>query len=123
MTSKIIRYPSDLPYPVAKAVQLGDILFLSGQVSMSKTGEPIYGSVDTQTRNTMDSIKATLEGLGASLDSVVRVTVWLSDIKYFPEFNQAYESYFPNGFPARSTVQSLPAANLDVEIEVTAVKL
>ncbi|ANC42034.1 enamine deaminase RidA [Hafnia alvei] len=121
MTTNIHRFASELPFPFAKAVQAGDFLFLSGQVSMSAEGKPIYGSVAEQTENIMQSIAKTLSECGSDLDSVVKVTVWLSDMKHFAEFNQVYETYFKQGFPARSAISCDLVMGLDVEVEVQAV--
>ncbi|MBS1155484.1 MAG: endoribonuclease [Proteobacteria bacterium] len=120
--SEIKRYPSDLPFPFSKAVEAGGFLFLSGQVSMSETGEPVFGDIKTQTRNIMAGIQGTLLACGSDLDAVVKVTVWLSDMKHFSDFNQEYRSYFPNGFPTRSVVSCNLAFGLDVEIEVQALQ-
>nr|WP_321270021.1 RidA family protein [uncultured Tolumonas sp.] len=120
MLNEIKRYQSELPFPFAKAIAAGGFLFLSGQVSISESGEPIYGDVQTQTRHIMASIKHTLLACGSSLDAVVKVTVWLSDMKHFAAFNQEYASFFPQGFPARSVVSCKLAFDLDVEIEVQA---
>ncbi|EFV38404.1 hypothetical protein HMPREF0864_04135 [Enterobacteriaceae bacterium 9_2_54FAA] len=51
MSSNLQRFASDLPFPFAKAVRAGDFLFLSGQVSMSPDGKPLYGSVTDQSEN------------------------------------------------------------------------
>ncbi len=115
---EIQRFKSELPFPFAKAIAAGGFLFLSGQVAMSENGEPIYGDVQTQTRHVMANIKRTLLECGSNLDAVVKVTVWLSDMKHFTAFNQEYASFFSQGFPARSVVSCKLAFDLDVEIEV-----
>ncbi|OLU26446.1 RidA family protein [Pseudomonas sp. PA27(2017)] len=114
------RYNGTLPYPFARAVEANGFLFLSGQVAMSASGEPLHGSVDEQTRLIMSNIQETLKSCGSGIDKVVKVTVWLSDMKHFQTFNDAYRTSFPNGFPARTTVVSKLAFDLDVEIEVQA---
>ncbi|EEG09667.1 RidA family protein [Pseudogulbenkiania ferrooxidans] len=120
MPYAITRFASELPFPFSRAVEAGGFLFLSGQVSMSETGEPIRGDVQTQTHNIMAGIERTLLSCGSDLSAVVKVTVWLSDMKHFAEFNQAYAVYFPEGFPVRSVVSCKLAFDLDVEIEVQA---
>jgi reactive intermediate/imine deaminase len=118
----IRQFPSELPFPFSKAVEAGGFLFLSGQVSMADTGEPIYGDIQTQTRNVMQAIRRTLRDCGSDWDAVVKATVWLSDMKHFPAFNQEYRTFFSQGFPARSVVGCQLAFGLDVEIEVQAIK-
>lgn len=123
MTSlEIKRFPSELPFPFAKAVEAGGFLFLSGQVSMSETGEPLHADVAIQTRNIMAGIERTLLACDSGLDAIVKVTVWLSDMTHFAAFNQEYRTFFPNGFPTRSVVSCNLAFGLDVEIEVQALK-
>jgi 2-iminobutanoate/2-iminopropanoate deaminase len=119
---EIKRFPSDLPFPFSKAVEAGGFLFLSGQVSMSETGEPLHGDVTIQTRNIMAGIERTLLACDSGLDAIVKVTAWLSDMKHFAAFNQEYRTFFPHGFPSRSVVSCNLAFGLDVEIEVQALK-
>lgn len=88
---------------------------------MAADATPIYGDVKTQTRVIMDNITRTLESVGAKLEDIFKVTVWLSDMKHFSDFNQAYAAYFSNGFPVRSVVSAKLAFDLDVEVEVQAV--
>lgn len=120
MTDALIRYPTQLPYPFAKAVRANGFLFVSGQVSMHDDGSPWYGDVATQTHRILHTLQQTLAECGATLQEVVKVTVWLSDMAHFAAFNQVYQTYFSQGFPARSVVSSQLAFGLDVEIEVQA---
>ena len=120
MNDAIKRVPSKLPFLLSQAVEAGGFLFLSGQVSMSETGEPLRVDVKTQTRNALAGIKRTLSACGADMGDIVKATVWLSDMKHYADFNEAYASHFPDGFPARSVVSSKVAFDLDVEIEVQA---
>lgn len=118
---QIVRIPSELPFPFSKAVRAGGFIFLSGQIPISDDGKPIYGPIGDQTRHVMERIATTLTDCGASLTDVVRVTVWLSDLALFAEFNQVYKEYFlPTALPARSTVCAALAFDVDIEIEVTA---
>ncbi len=114
------KYPSSMPYPFSRAVEANGFLFLSGQVSMNDQGEPVRGTIEEQTRQVMKNIHATLHECGSSPEKIVKVTVWLSDMSHFQAFNDTYRSYFPGGFPARSTVVSRLAFDLDVELEVQA---
>lgn len=120
MNDLIKHYPSPLPFPFSRAVEVGGFLFLSGQVSMADDATPIRGDVQAQTHVIMGNISRTLESVGAKLEDVFKVTVWLSDMKHFADFNKAYASYFPDRFPVRSVVSTALAFELDVEIEVQA---
>jgi 2-iminobutanoate/2-iminopropanoate deaminase len=103
----------------SQAVRSGSYVFCSGQVALDpSSGELVPGSVGEQTRRAMDNLKAVLEAAGANLDSVVKVTAYLTDMGDFPEFNEVYGSYFGSDPPARATVgvASLPkGAGVEVE--------
>ena len=114
------KYQSAMPYPFSRAIEANGFLFLSGQLSMNSQGEPIKGSIVEQTDIIMKNIQETLTHCGSSLSKVVKVTVWLSDMRHFELFNETYKTYFTEGFPVRTTVTSKLAFNLDVEIEVQA---
>ena len=119
--SAIIRVPSELPFPFSKAVHAGGFIFLSGQIPIDHEGKPVRGPIADQTRVVLDRIAATLKECGAGMEDVVRVTVWLSDLGLFAEFNQIYREYFQQpALPVRSTVGAALAFDVDVEIEVTA---
>ncbi|MFJ3461966.1 RidA family protein [Achromobacter spanius] len=116
----ITRYPSPLPMPFSRATQAGGFLFLSGQIPLDADGQVVRGDITAQTHAAIERIKETLAMAGASLKDVVRVTVWLTDLALFAQFNEAYRSHFPSDFPSRSTVEAKLALDVDVEIEVQA---
>lgn len=120
MNHAIRRYKSPLPFPFATATEVNGILYLSGQVSMTAQAEPVYGDVSTQTDNILGNISKMLDEMKSGFDNIFKVTVWISDMKHFDEFNHAYAKWFKNGFPSRSVVSSRLAFDLDVEIEVLA---
>ncbi len=108
--------------PFSDAVRVGDLLFLSGKVGTipGKT-ELVPGGITAETRQTMESIKATLIANGSSLDRVVKCTVMLADIREWAAMNEVYAQYFPNHRPARSSFgASGLALNARVEIECIA---
>ena len=117
----IVRVPSELPFPFSKAVLAGGFIYLSGQIPLDGEGKPVRGTIAEQTRLVLDTVAATLAGCGAAMADVVRVTVWLSDLALFADFNQVYREYFlQDALPARSTVRADLAFGVDIEIEVTA---
>ena len=120
MNEVIRRYSSPLPFPFATATEVNGILYLSGQVSMTTQAEPVYGDVATQTDTVLGNISKTLKSMNSDFDNIFKVTVWLSDMNHFAEFNRAYAKWFTNGFPSRSVVSCTLAFDLDVEIEVHA---
>ncbi len=109
--------------PFSKAVRVGDMLYLSGELGAKPgTMALVPGGIGPETRQTMDNIKATLEANGSDMDHVVRCLVMLADIKEWTAMNEVYRTYFKEGhFPARSAMgASGLALGARVEIECTA---
>ena len=99
-------------------VMIGDLLFVSGQASVDfKTSEFMLGTVEEETRRTLDNIKAIISQAGATMDDIVKCTVHLADIQEFNRFNETYGSYFSGVKPTRTTVQSVLAEGIRVEID------
>jgi 2-iminobutanoate/2-iminopropanoate deaminase len=113
-------FASDLPYPFSAAVRTGNLLFVSGQVGIrgGKTGE----GIEQQTRFTIENIRDVLERAGSSLDRVVKVTVFITDMSQWPKMNDVYREYFPFDPPARSALgaNGLALPELLVEMECVA---
>lgn len=111
--------------PYAQGVDTGNLLFLSGQIPIDPAvGEITAVSIEDQTRQALENVKAILESGGCMMEHVVKTTVYLKDIADFARMNAVYQEYFPQGsYPARSAVQvaALPK-DAGVEIEVIAVK-
>lgn len=108
------------PYSVAN-VSLG-LIFTAGQLGLDpETGELVMGGVAEETRQALKNLKYVLEAAGASLESVVKTTVFLRDMNDFIKMNAVYAEFFTDNFPARSTVQvaGLPKGGA-VEIEAIA---
>lgn len=121
MSSNVVFYPSAAPMPFSSAVRAGGFLMLSGQIPFDDDNQPFTGPIDAQTHFVLRRIASTLESLGSSLDNVVKVTVWLSDLAHFAAFNEVYRGYFKEGrYPVRSLVQAQLAFGVGVEIEVQA---
>jgi 2-aminomuconate deaminase len=115
------RAPRPLgPYPHARRV--GNLLFLSGIGPRHRTTEQIPEGIEAQTRACIENAKAILEDAGSSLEKVVDVTAFLTDIdRDFAAFNRAYEEYFGAIQPTRTTVGvvALPVP-ISVELKVIA---
>ena len=107
--------------PYSQAVISGNLIYASGQISLSPGDGQIVGSAITeQTEQVCKNIKALLEAAGSSIEKVVKTTCFLADMGDFADFNEVYAKHF-TGKPARSTVavKGLPR-NVLVEIEVIA---
>ena len=94
------------PYPFSLGVISNGLLFVSGQVGTdSQTSKLVAGGVEAETAQTIQNIKTVLEDAGASLDDVVSVTVYLSNMDDFAKMNAVYQKFFKAGsYPARTTV-------------------
>jgi reactive intermediate/imine deaminase len=95
-----------LKLPFSEAVRAGGFLYLSGQLgNLPGTRTLAPGGIGPESRQVMANIKAALGRHGASLDDVVKCTVFLADMAEWPAFNEVYQTYFPSGrFPARSAL-------------------
>lgn len=99
----------------------GGFLFVSGQASVDfKTSRFVLGTIEEETQRTLDNIQSILTAAGISLDDVVKTTVHLKDIAEFDRFNAVYATYFTGVRPARTTVQSVLAEGIRVEIDCIA---
>jgi 2-iminobutanoate/2-iminopropanoate deaminase len=108
--------------PFSQATAFNDLIFVSGQVSFDpETDQLVQGDFEAQLRRTLDNIRIVLEGGGSSLDNVLKVTVFLTDMGNFSKLNDVYREYFPDRQPARSAFQvAALAEGLLVEIECIA---
>jgi 2-iminobutanoate/2-iminopropanoate deaminase len=125
MSSREIVNTSKAPNaigPYSQAIKVNKMVFLSGQIAIDpNTQQFIDGDIDTQTKRVLDNLKSVLEASGSSLESVVKTTIYLTDINDFSKVNEIYASYFSSGKPARSSVcvAALPK-NAKVEIDAIA---
>ncbi len=106
--------------PYSQAIVWGDLVFCSGQIAL-KDGAMIEGGVEAQTRQVLDNLGAVLEAAGASWDSVLKTTIYLSDLGDFQSVNDIYAERFGGIAPARATVEvsRLPKGAL-IEIDAVA---
>ncbi|AKM17423.1 RidA family protein [Geobacillus sp. FSL K6-0789] len=107
--------------PYSQAIIVNNMVYSSGQIPLTPEGEMVKGDIQAQTHQVFQNLKAVLEAAGASLDTVVKTTVFLKSMDDFAAMNEVYSQYFPNHKPARSCVEvaRLPKDAL-VEIEVVA---
>ena len=104
----------------SQAIAAGNLVFLAGQGPFKPSGEKVEGSFEDQARQTFSNLAAVAEAAGGSLADAVRVGVFLRNMDTFASMNHIYREFFPDPWPARTTVQSdLPG----IEIEVDAILL
>jgi len=108
--------------PYSQGILAEKFLFVAGQTGTDpKTGK-LPDGVEAQTRQTLENVKAVVEAAGATLDNVVRVGVYLTDIKNFSAMNEVYKTYFTQNQPARSTIQAALVGQYLVEIDCIVLK-
>ena len=108
--------------PYSQAIVANGLVYTAGQIALDPTsGDLVQGGIQEQTERVMRNLTAILEAAGASLQTVIKTTVFLKDMGEFAPMNEIYGRHFGDHRPARSTVAvaGLPR-NVDVEIEAVA---
>jgi reactive intermediate/imine deaminase len=115
--------PANLPF--SEAVRVGETLYLSGQVGIVPgTLELVPGGIKEEARQTMENIRAVLEAHGYTMNDVVKCTVMLADIGDWAAFNEVYQTFFADHYPARSALGANGLAlGARVEVECIAVRM
>ena len=122
MTNRAVISSADAPEaigPYSQAVKVGNTVWLSGQIPLDPaTMEVVDGDFEARARRVFDNLAAVAEAAGGSLDDVVKLTVFLTDLGNFATVNAVMEDYFEEPFPARAAVgvASLPKG-VDVEAD------
>ena len=109
--------------PYNQAVLAGEWLFVSGQIAINPfSGELNLTTIEEETIQVMENLKAILSEANTSFSNVVKTTIFLSDMAFFSKVNEIYGSYFTGDYPARETlaVKALPK-NVNVEISLIAI--
>jgi 2-iminobutanoate/2-iminopropanoate deaminase len=125
MTKQVIT-TADAPAaigPYSQAIRVGNLVFTSGQIPLHpQTGDIVGETAAEQARQVLQNLQAVLQAAGASLQQVVKTTIFLTDLSQFAAVNAVYAEFFPENLPARSTVQvaALPRG-VQVEIEAIAI--
>jgi 2-iminobutanoate/2-iminopropanoate deaminase len=121
-----IEYPGgdDIPrshLPFSPVTKVGELLFVSGQASVDKTGKIVSDSFEGEMRRSIENLKAILEAAGSDLQHVVQTRNYVRDDADIPEFNRIYREYFTAPYPARTTITNCLGAALRYEIDCMAV--
>jgi 2-iminobutanoate/2-iminopropanoate deaminase len=123
-TPRQVILSPDAPQPLSvysQAIQSGSLLFLAGQIPLDPvSGELVSGTIASETDRIIQNLSAVLSAAGASLQHVVKTTVYLTNMADFAEFNAAYARHFPSAPPARTTV-AVAALPRGVRIEIEAI--
>jgi 2-iminobutanoate/2-iminopropanoate deaminase len=89
--------------PFSGAVRVGDTLYLSGDIGLDEN-DKVPATAKAEAALLLDGIKATLQAAGYTMDDLVTVTVYCSDVRHYADFNEVYRTYFTKEFPARAFV-------------------
>ena len=109
--------------PYSQGVRAGNLFFVAGQGCMNPaTGQMARESIESETRQVLENVRAILGAAGLTLAQVVKTTCYLADMNDFQAFNAVYATYFTDQPPARTTIQAgrLPG---DIRVEVEAIAL
>ena len=105
----------------SQGIKSGNLVFTSGQIPLNpKTGELINGDIKIEISQVLTNLNAVLKSGGSSLKKAVKLTVFLTDLSYFPQVNEVFKDFFPENPPARSAVQ-VSALPMNAKIEIEAV--
>ena len=92
--------------PYSQAVRAGNTVYFSGQIPLDPaTGNLVEGDIAAQARQAFDNIKAVVAAAGGTMDDIVRVGLYLTDLSQFGEVNAVMAKYFSQPYPARSTIE------------------
>ncbi|TCP22549.1 endoribonuclease L-PSP [Scopulibacillus darangshiensis] len=108
--------------PYSQGIVVNNVFYSSGQIPLKANGELIGEDIEQQVHQVFSNIKAVLESAGASLETVIKTTVFIKNMDDFPAINNIYGTYFTDHLPARSCVEvaRLPK---DVKIEMEVIAL
>jgi len=106
--------------PFSDGIIAGNTLYIAGQEGTGEDGKLVPGGISAETKAALDTMQKVVKAAGFELNEVVSVTVYLADIKDFPEMNKVYKTVFPDPKPARATIQAAALVN-DARVEIAAI--
>ena len=122
--NKSVIQTSDAPKAIgtySQGIRSKNLIFTSGQIPINpKTGELIIGDFKAEAHQVLTNLDGVLKGGGSSLQSAVKLTVFLTDLSYLAQVNEVFDSFFPKDPPARSAVQ-VSALPMNARIEIEAI--
>ena len=122
--NKSVIQTSDAPKAIgtySQGIRLENMVFTSGQIPINpKTGELIIGDFNAEVHQVLTNLDGVLKAGGSSLQSAVKLTVFLTDLSYFAQVNEIFLSFFSKEPPARSAVQ-VSALPMNARIEIEAI--
>jgi 2-iminobutanoate/2-iminopropanoate deaminase len=117
---KVVNLAPARGLPFNDGIVVGNTLYIAGQEATDDAGKLAAGGIGPETTATLENIQKVLKAAGFDLKDVVSVTVYLADIKEFPDMNKVYKSVMPDPKPARATIQAAALVN-NARIEISAI--
>ena len=120
---KPIIPPGASPNPaLSPGIQVGDTLYVSGQIAVYNAGNVVgEGDCEAQSRQVMANIRAVVKAVGGSMDNVVKITCFLTDVANYPSYSKVRAETFPSNPPASSTVIVAGLVRPELLVEVEAI--
>jgi reactive intermediate/imine deaminase len=107
MIMKLLVESKDAPQAIgaySQAIRAGNTVYLSGQIGLDPETMQMAEGIDAQIRRVFLNLQAVAEAAGGGLDNIVKLTVYLTDLAYFPRVNEIMAGFFKQPYPARATV-------------------
>ena len=117
---KAINLSPSRGLPFSDGILAGNTLYVAGQEGTDESNKPVAGGIGPETTAALDNIQKVLKAAGFEMKDVVSVTVYLADVREFPDMNKVYKSVMPDPKPARATVQVAALVN-NARIEISAI--
>ncbi len=117
MSNKFVIQTPDAPAAIgtySQAVQAGSTVYLSGQIGLDPTTMNMVEGIEAQVHRVFQNLRAVASAAGGSLDDMVKLNIYLTDLAHFAKVNEVMATYFHQPYPARAAVgvASLPRAAL-----------
>jgi 2-iminobutanoate/2-iminopropanoate deaminase len=109
------------PFLLSQAIRMGDVLYVSGQAGYADDGKIVEGGFRQQGEQAFSNLRRVLEAGGSSLESVAKVTIFLTDMGHFEEVVELRRKYFSEPYPADTIVEVKALYTPDAMIEIEAI--
>ena len=107
--------------PYSQAVKTGNLMFISGQIPLNpETGDLVSGSIEDEANQVLNNIKSICKAAGNSLEDIVKITIFLTDLDNFATVNEVMKEHFSEPYPARATIE-VTGLPLGVNVEIEAI--
>ena len=107
--------------PYSQAVKTGNLMFISGQIPLNpETGDLVSGSIEDEANQVLNNIKSICEAAGNSLEDIIKITIFLTDLDNFASVNEVMKEHFSEPYPARATIE-VSGLPLGVNVEIEAI--